>query len=202
MDYKERIRAYKARTTVIEMLRDRGYDINPDIDVSAELFNGLYDDRRSLNFFLEHPNTTRLYVHFYYEAKNFGKNELQSIRDYAVETYGIDHLSILILTKDERLNPTVKKTLETPDYTFVEVFFERQMLFNIMRHDLQPRIEILTEEEKQTVLTRYETKAARFPAIRHEDPVARYYALRSGQMIREIQLCPTQGLAISYRIVH
>lgn len=201
-NYKERNRAYRARTTVIEMLRDRGYTINPDIDVSLELFNSLYDDRRSLNFFIEQVNMKRLYVHFYYEAKNFGKNELQGIYEYGIETYGSENLNILILTKDDKLNPTVKKTLELPEYSIVEVFHERQMIINIMRHDLQPQIRILTEEEKRTVLNRYETPASRFPVLRHDDPVARYYALQAGQMISETQLCPTQAVSITYRIVH
>jgi DNA-directed RNA polymerase subunit H (RpoH/RPB5) len=204
MEYKDIRRAYRARKTVLEMLRDRGYDISPDIDVDAELFNALYEDRRSLNFFIEHPIPTRprLYVHFYYEAKNFGKNELQGIRDYAFDTYGPTNLSVMILAKDERLNPTVKKTMELPEYVSIEVFLERQMIFNIMRHDLQPRIQILSDDEKKAVLERYETSAARFPVIRHDDPVARYYALQPGQMISETQLCPTQGVATSYRIVH
>lgn len=202
-DYKTRINAFRARSTVLQMLVDRGYAIPEDVAVPMEMFNALFDDKPSLNFFIEHPtNGIRLYVHFYYEAKNFGKAELQGIREYAFATYGPDNLHILALIKDDRLNPTVKKMIETDDYATFEIFFERLMLFNIIHHDLQPRIEILSDEEKQQVIDRYETKAARFPVIRHDDPVARYYALRAGQMIRETQLCPTQGVAISYRVVH
>ena len=84
----------------------------------------------------------------------------------------------------------------------IEAFKEKELVVNITQHDLVPLHEVLSAEEKASLLVRYRIGERQLPVIQVTDPIARYYGLRPGQVLRIKRKSPTAGRYITYRICH
>ena len=73
--------------------------------------------------------------------------------------------------------------------------------FNIFEHELVPKHELLTPEEKMKILTEYRVQPYQLPRIRVADPAAKAIGARPGDIVRIIRKSPTAGEYVSYRYV-
>jgi DNA-directed RNA polymerase subunit H len=73
--------------------------------------------------------------------------------------------------------------------------------FNIFEHELVPKHELLTPEEKMKILTEYRVQPYQLPRIRAADPAAKAIGARPGDIVRIIRKSPTAGKYVSYRYV-
>jgi len=73
--------------------------------------------------------------------------------------------------------------------------------FDIFKHELVPKHELLEPQEKEKMLTEYRVKPYQLPEIRASDPAAKAIGARPGDIVRIIRRSPTAGKYVSYRYV-
>lgn len=73
--------------------------------------------------------------------------------------------------------------------------------FDVFEHELVPRHEILSEEERQKVLDRFHAKSYQFPWIKASDPISIILGAKPGDIIKIMGKSLTAGVYESYRYV-
>lgn len=202
---QEITRLFRVRRTLLQMLRDRGYAVGEgetDLGMSRSAFEDRLRlanlSRESLTMLKQKRDdpSMQIYVFFHKQAKVGVKD----IREYT-ERMERDRVfqAILVVYKD--LTPGGRKGLEMVQSHFrLEWFLENELQVNITEHILVPKHEILTPEEKKALLKRYKLKQAQLPRILWKDPVARYYGLQNGQVVKITRPSETAGRYVSYRL--
>ncbi|GAW07774.1 RPB5 subunit of DNA-directed RNA polymerase [Lentinula edodes] len=83
------------------------------------------------------------------------------------------------------MTPSARKVIVAMASQFrLEEFSESDLLVNITHHSLVPRHQVLSPSEKKVLLEKYRLKETQLPRIQLADPVARYYGLRRGQVVK------------------
>ena len=73
--------------------------------------------------------------------------------------------------------------------------------FDVMKHELVPRHELLSDEEARGILERYGVTPDQLPKILASDAVARAVRAKPGQIIQIKRKSPTAGEHVAYRYV-
>ena len=88
---------------------------------------------------------------------------------------------------------------------FVQLFNLRHLMFNVTKHEIQPKQEPLDlwhdGEEIATIMRTYNivNLAKAFPVIAVSDPVAKFIGLQRGQLSKITRIGPSAGTSVSYR---
>jgi DNA-directed RNA polymerase subunit H (RpoH/RPB5) len=115
--------------------------------------------------------------------------------------FDIKQYLFMELILKEKENSAVSKELAKEIYKNVEVFLRKSMTFNITHHEFVPQHIILTPEEEKEVLDKYYTTKGKLPKMSKNDPVAKYYGMKSEQVCKIIRKSPEVGTYIYYRLV-
>ncbi|KAI4377563.1 hypothetical protein MLD38_015167 [Melastoma candidum] len=194
-------RLFKIRRTALQMLRDRGYAVeDAELEMTRTDFVqkfGVNMRRRDLTILTEKESdpSDRIYV-FFQEGEKSGVPE---IRNYInrMKTEGV-RSSILVIEKS--LTPAAKAGLNEMNASFnMQVFEEAELLVNITEHALVPEHRVLNQEEKKALLAKYGIKEAQLPRILFSDPVARYYGMKRGQVVKITRFSETAKTYETYR---
>ena len=82
----------------------------------------------------------------------------------------------------------------------LEIFKFGNLLTNIIDHDLVPQHIVLNSEDSQKVLEAYRAKKRDMCLIRTNDPIAKYYNMKPGDIVKIIRTSPLTCEVISYRL--
>ena len=199
---KEKLKLYKVRKTVIEMLQDRGYVI------PKEKINETYDEFKDK---LE-SNSFQLVA-----AKDSSEGLLDDNKIYVIfpseEKIAQDHITEYVKKLDEqnvfrcilivrgKITPGAEKSIREFESTLtIETFHESELLVNITRHEYVPKHVLLSNDEKKELLKRYKVKDHQLPKILKGDAVSRYLGLKRGNVVKIIRNSETAGKYITYRL--
>ncbi|KAE8294355.1 DNA-directed RNA polymerases I, II, and III subunit RPABC1 [Larimichthys crocea] len=181
-DEEETYRLWKIRKTIMQLCHDRGYLVTQDeLDQTLDEFKSQFGDKPSegrprrtdLTVLVAHNDdpTDQMFV-FFPEEPKMG------------------------------MTPSAKQSLVdmAPKY-ILEQFLQQELLINITEHELVPEHIVMTKEEVTELLARYKLKESQLPRIQAGDPVARYFGLKRGQVVKIIRPSETAGRYITYRLV-
>lgn len=125
----------------------------------------------------------------------------QACRKKAQELLKCEHCGNLFpLASGTRECPKCEKTVEVKA-TGIELIPMIFPAFNIFKHTLVPKHEILTSEEKEELLTKFGIQPYQLPRIRASDPGAIAIGAGPGDIVRIIRESPTAGEYTGYRYV-
>ena len=156
-------------------------------------------DKEKLTIFAQGQDDSdnQIFVFFPKEAKV----GVKKIKDYAEKMKEADVKSAIVVVRTA-LTACAKSALQevfAPKF-LIEQFQEQELLVNITEHNLVPSHEVLSQEEKETLLRRYRVKETQLPRIQHADPIARYYGLQRGEVVRITRPSQTAGRYVTYRL--
>ncbi|CAH2069579.1 unnamed protein product [Thlaspi arvense] len=183
-------RLFKVRRTVLQMLRDRGYTIEEsDLDLKREEFvqkfcKAMNKVNKEALFIAANkgPNPEdKIYV-FYPEGPKVGvpvikKDVVMKMRDDKVPR-GIVVVPLPITGAARSALLEINKVLT------IEVFEEAELVTNITEHKLINKYYVLDNQAKKELLKKYTVQDTQLPRILVSDPVARYYGLKRGQVVK------------------
>jgi len=210
MDSDEAVtyKLWRIRKTVMQLCHDRGYLVTQDeLEQTLDQFKETYGDKPSES----HPSrsdlivlvahiddpTDQMFVFFPDEPK-IG---IKTVKNYC-QRMQEENITRAIIVVQQGMTPSAKQALVdmAPKY-ILEQFLESELLINITEHELVPTHILLTPDEKAELLSRYKLKESQLMRIQASDPVARYFGLKRGQVVKIIRPSETAGRYISYRLV-
>ena len=203
---------YKSRNILLEILKDRGYSVDDYTDFSVTEVQAMYNNKE-LEMLLEHSTekksngeNKKLYVKYHLTTR-LGSSH---IYDYVDDLFDIEEVltsedDLIIISKD-KTNQTICDLVEQlfiKDKKFVNIYNFHDYLFNVLDHEMQPTFRILSDDEKQEIMKRYNiVKDKEFPDISRFDPVSQAIGVRPGQLIEIIRSSPTAVKSLYYRICY
>ena len=201
---------YKARQTIIALMRKLDYNVTDYEHFSVNEVNTMFQNKQMdmlLEKSKEDPRTGRknkVYILFYL-AKAIRPANIQEMIDdlFNLEETLTKEDTLLIITKDE-MNDTLVATLKhvwETDKIFIVVQNIKRLQFNIHEHTLVPPHRVISDDERDVIKTKYNiTDDTQFPDISRFDPVAQAICLRPGQICEITRPSKTAIQSIYYRL--
>lgn len=188
--HHEVVRSY---ATLREMLTDRGADVSSMDALSGEDVVALSASRNVFSFDLPSCQTRVIY-------ELNAKFKPADVRKHLEAEEGQPRPGAYIVVSHEQPSNAALKGIHELGLD-VQLFQLRELQFNISQHEAVPQHEPIREDaEIERISQRYGLRSPfQMPLILATDPMARYLALKHGQLVRIKRVCPTAGEYIMYR---
>jgi DNA-directed RNA polymerase subunit H (RpoH/RPB5) len=192
---------YHSRIHILDLLKGRGFDVSEYEGASINEIN-IFNEHNQLDLLLTNPETNRkVYVKYYIEKKIRPVN----VYDFVEELYNTENVlnqedDLIVISKDKPNDSLVKlmNNLYKSDNYFVNIYWMKRYLFNILKHDLVPPHRILSNIEKDLIIKKFNiTDDKQFPEISRFDPVAIAIGLRPDTLC-EIKRSTTTAITEFY----
>jgi DNA-directed RNA polymerase subunit H (RpoH/RPB5) len=158
----------------LEMLEQRGYKV---IEKEEDRIIALKQDQSKV-------------VVFFSDSVKFNVKNIQMYITI------MDELNIFhsIIVYKEGVTAFTKKAIEQSLEMTFELFAEEDLQYNITKHRLQPKFELLSQKDGEKFKKEFGVK---FKVLRKDDPISKFYYYEKGDVIRIIH----KNGYIDYRIV-
>ncbi|CAJ2666427.1 DNA-directed RNA polymerases II and IV subunit 5A-like [Trifolium pratense] len=200
---KEVTKLYRVHRTILEMLRDRNYLVlDSEVNMSIEEFKAKFgENMKRVDLTILKANkddpSDQIYV-FFPDNNKIGVQVVTTYRNRMIT----DNVRRGILVLQVQVSSKARAELANLSAKVrMEVFMEDELLVNITQHELVPKHQVLTDAEKKELLKTYTCQETQLPKMLITDPVAKYYGLNRGQVVRITRQSETAGVYITYRIV-
>lgn len=147
----------------IEMLKDRGYELC-EFDKQSEI-NIIKDDK-----------CNDVVVFHYTEDSKLGRKPLQTL----FCEYDYYHFIIIYV---KQVTAFAKNYIDSFTDKFIELFGYHELSFNVSKHYLVPKHEIVTYQ-KYDILKAFNIQEKHLPYILKNDPMSKYIGAKVGDIIK------------------
>ena len=214
---------YDSRKHLVEMLEDRGFEVehlknytSEDIkEIMVNHISGKFTtlpDIGPLDIFLEKnvdkTNAEKIYVKYRLDSKFKGTTSLTTQILEIYEKYltpkdtliilNVQRVSMKIGVKDKVDEEFVNDLFIRKNY-YVQVFGLENFLINVSHHQFVPKHTVLSKQETQDILTKYNCTNKNIPTIKRDDAQAKYIGLRPKQICKIDVDNVSSGITDKYR---
>jgi len=183
------LRLYKSRRTILNMMKNIGFEIKNDEFFSINEVDAMYKNNQ-LDILLKDQNDSKkVYIKYKIDG-NFDKVTIDNIVEdlYLIENV-LKKSDCLIIIIEENDKPN-KKILEYLDYLykkeglFIVIHTLKRLQFNILEHTLVPKMRILSSTEVEELTKKLNIKeiSKQLPEIGRYDPHALALCMRPGEV--------------------
>jgi DNA-directed RNA polymerase subunit H (RpoH/RPB5) len=193
---------YKSRRTVLDLMEAQGFNINDYNNFGISEVNSM-EQNNQLDMLVDN-GTNKTYIRYFLNKKISVTNINDMIEDLYVVTETLRKEDTLFIIVREDINDTVTTELvhiwET-EGIYIVIENIKRLQFNILEHSLVPKHRVMTEEEVQEKIKKYNlTSRTQFPEISRFDPVAKAICLRPGHVCHILRPSKTAITADYFRL--
>lgn len=189
------------KITVIKMLSNRGFIDSANIEKYTEKLLSEENDDMEFQIMLDNEsnyNTTieskKIYLKFF-DYKISSTNKASDIGEFLASKD--EHYKIIVV---QDINSKSEKNIEAMN-TPVEIFKFDKLQSDITEHILVPKHIVLSKTDGDRVKEAYRARNRDMPLIRTNDPVAKYFNMKAGEIVKIIRPSPITCENIGYRLV-
>ena len=198
---------YNSRKTIMELLINLNYDVTGYNVFSINEIDTM-NKTDQLDMLLSHKiDTKKIYVKYYLpdKQKQISRLVLDEIIDdlFHVENILTKQDTLIIIMDDEpnESNITKMNFLYDHDGCFIVMYNIKRLQYNILTHQLVPKMTILTEKETNDMLANKKiTNLNQIPEISRYDPHALALCVRPNQVCKIERDSVTALNCIYYRV--
>jgi DNA-directed RNA polymerase subunit H (RpoH/RPB5) len=198
---------FKSRRTLLEQLTQMDYNTEDYKSFTVNEIDAMLASSQ-LDMLLENEKTGRK-IYVKYPRASSSRNIQQKMLDELVEDlFLMEEVltredTLIIMIEDEPNDSLLAKlrAMWDRDGIFIVVHNMQRLQFNILQHVLVPKMTVLSDDELQNVMTKYNIRdKTQFPEISRFDPQALTVALRPGQVAEIERSSPTALASLYYRV--
>lgn len=206
---------YKVCRNIISVLTERrGYVACEDCSVTryaqnyhdfCEKFN-TNSSRSELVMKYRNVVTNKVIIVLFAIESNVGKQDMLSYVSKFTEL-NADEGILIIRQRLPGASSTAKKTVSSVAESVlgtlkfhIEVFEDKELVFNIFEHEDQPTFYVVPHEEHASIFATV-APADKLPRQKKDDIVSRLLGLRAGDILRTESVVETAGMQLEYRRV-
>jgi DNA-directed RNA polymerase I, II, and III subunit RPABC1 len=200
-------RLFRVRRTVQQMLLHRGYVVlKEDVEMTLDQFKARFGDqdpklRDKIEMIVaKKDDPAKKLMVFFGNAARLG---IEDVRHY-VTRMETESAQSGIVVAESVPTPRFKEqvnVINAGGQYHLQMFEDKELLVNITEHVLVPLHMPLTKDEIRELLHKYKLKLTQLPRIQLDDPIARYYGLSKGDVVKIIRQSETAGRYVTYRTV-
>lgn len=198
------ISIYNSRKNLLEILEERGFNIENYSNFSITEI-GILTENNQLDMLLENDNTKKkIYVKYYVNKLIKPQNIYDIVEDlFHLESILEKKDDLMIIIKDEPNDTMLEniKDIWVSENIYISLVNIKRLQFNILKHTLVPKHTILTANEKETFMKKYNIlDKSQIPDISYFSPVSIVLGLRPHDVVKIERNSRTAIQADFYRI--
>ena len=198
------ISIYNSRKHLLEILEERGFSIANYSNFSITDV-GILTENNQLDMLLENSTINKKIYVKYYVTKLI---KPQNIYDIVEDLFHLESIlekkdDLMIVIKDEPNDTLLEniKDIWTTDKIYISLVNIKRIQFNILKHTLVPKHTILSDDEKELFMKKYNIlDNSQIPDISYFSPVSIVIGLRPNDVVKIERASRTSIRADFYRI--
>ncbi len=194
---------YKSRTNLLSLLKAQGYDVSQYANFGMNEVHAM-NTNRQLDMMVVKESGQKAYVKYHLGKPLRRDNITEYVEDLYHLEKTLDKQDSLIIVMKGEINDTNVATLSQiweQNGIHIVIFSLDRLQFNILEHAYVPKHTILSEQEAQQMMTKYNiVHPDMLPNISRYDPVAMAIGMRPGQVCRIDRFSKTAINTPYYRI--
>jgi len=198
------ISIYNSRKNLLEILEERGFSVANYSNFSITDV-GILTENNQLDMLLENSSINKKIYVKYYVTKLI---KPQNIYDIVEDLFHLESIlekkdDLMIVIKDEPNDTLLEniKDIWTSDKIYISLVNIKRLQFNILKHTLVPKHTILSDDEKEVFMKKYNIlDNSQIPDISYFSPVSIVIGLRPNDVVKIERASRTSITSDFYRI--